>query len=316
MRLENPILVRTLFAGAILALFVGSWAGKSSLRPTRAVPELPLGAAPRRIVSMAPSVTEMLFALELGDRVVGVTRYCNYPGAAAERPRVGGHLDPNLEAILRLRPDLVVVLDEQQDLAEALHKLGGRTLTVSDNSVEQILDAIATLGHRGGAAPRAEELVADLRARILAVRRRTAGLPRATVLVVIDRALDAGTIEDAYVAGHDEYFEQLIEMAGGRNAYRGPAIPYPVVSVEGMIRIAPEVILDLAAGRAGDRAEEVMADWRRFPQIDAVARGRVYALHADYAIIPGPRFILLLEALAERIHGQAQHAPNSPKATP
>lgn len=296
------MLARALVAGAIVALFAGTWAGKSRLSREIALPELPPGEVPQRIVSMAPSLTEMLFALDLGDRVVGVTRYCNYPVEAAELPRVGGHLDPNLEAIARLRPDLVVVLEEQQDLAETLGKLALRSVTVSDDSVEQILDTIAILGERCNATLRARELVSNLNARMEAVRRRTAELPRPAVLVVIDRALDAGTIEDAYVAGRDDYFEHLIELAGGRNAYRGPAIPYPVVSVEGIIGISPEVIIDLAAGRIANHAEQAIADWQRFPQIDAVARHRVYALTADYAMIPGPRFVLLLEALAERIH--------------
>ena len=273
------------------------------------MPPASSNAMPQHIVSMAPSVTEMLFALDLGDRVVGVTRYCNYPDAVAGLPRVGGHFDPNFEAIVRLRPELVVLLDAHRDLAGALHKLGVRTLTVSDKSVEHILGAITTLGAHCNAVARAEALVNDLHARMAAVRRRTADLPRPSVLVVLDRPLDSATIVDAYVAGHDDYFESLIEMAGGRNAYRGPAIAYPVVSVEGIIRIAPEVIIDLAAGREADRDERPMADWRRFPQIDAVAHNRVHALTGDYAVIPGPRFVLLLEALAERIHPPREPFP-------
>ncbi len=296
------MLAPCLLAGTIFAIFVASWGVKANLPRKDSLPKKPPAAAPRRIVSMAPSVTEMLFALELGDRVVGVTRYCNYPEEAARLPRVGGHLDPNLEAIVRLRPDLVVVLDEQQELAGALAKLAVPSVALGDSSVEQILDAIETLGAQCRATEAAEQLIDDLRTRMAAVQQRSAALPRPSVLVVIDRALDTGTIEDVYIAGRDAYFEQLIEMAGGRNAYRGPAIPYPVVSVEGIIRIAPEVIIDLAAGRDPDRAEQAMADWQRFPQIDAVARKRLYALTADYAVIPGPRFVLLLEALAERIH--------------
>ena len=295
------MLAPSLLAGAIFAVFVASWGVKAILPRREALPEQPRAAAPRRIVSMAPSVTEMLFALDLGDRVVGVTRYCNYPADVAALPRVGGHLDPNTEAIVRLRPDLVVVLDQQQELAEALQKLAVRTVAVGDSSVERILEAIETLGVQCRAAEAAEELIGDLRTRMTAVQQRSGGLPRPPVLVVIDRSLDTGTIEDVYIAGRDAYFEQLIEMAGGRNAYRGPPVPYPVVSVEGIIRIAPEVIIDLAAGRDPDRAEQAMADWRRFPQIEAVARNRLYALTADYAMIPGPRFVLLLEALAERI---------------
>ncbi|MDZ7620025.1 MAG: ABC transporter substrate-binding protein, partial [Patescibacteria group bacterium] len=111
-----------------------------------------------------------------------------------------------------------------------------------------------------------------------------------------------GTIEDAYVVGRDDYFESLITMAGGRNTYRGPEIPYPVVSIEGIIRMAPDVIIDLAAGWAGDGSEQALSDWRHFPQVAAVRHNRLHALTADYAMVPGPRFILLLEAIAERIH--------------
>ncbi len=298
----NIMLPRTLLVFATIALFAGSWLGKSGLSRPNAATEPFAQAVPRRIVSMAPSVTEMLFALGLGEHVVGVTRYCNYPTEVAGLPRVGGHLDPNLEAILLLRPDMVVVLEEQRDLSEALAKLAMRSLVLNNNGVEPILASIVTLGEQCGEERRAEELVRELRRRMVAVQRRTAGRPRPTVLVVIDRALETGLLEDAYVAGRDDYFEHLIEMAGGRNAYRGIAMPYPVVSIEGILRIAPEVIIDLAAGRAEGQIDQAMAAWQRFPQIEAVRQGRVHALAADYAMIPGPRFVLLLEALAERIH--------------
>lgn len=298
----RPTLANAAIASVIVALFVGSWLAKAGLLQPSAVSRLAPGFAPSRIVSMTPGITETLFALGLGDRVVGVTRFCNFPAEVAELPRVGGHFDPNLEAILRLRPDLVVVLDEQRDLAESLNKLALRTLTVGDDSIEQILNAITTLGTHCNATVQAGNLVNDLRSRMRSIQQRAAGRPRPSVLVVIDRSLDTGTIEDLFVAGRDDYFESLIAMAGGQNAYHGPAVPYPVVSIEGIIRMAPDVIIDLAAGWAGDRSEQALTDWRHFPQIAAVRHERVYALTADYAAIPGPRFILLLESLAERIH--------------
>lgn len=287
---------------AIVALFVGSWFAKASLPEPSRPPHRLIGHTPSRIVSMAPSITETLFALGLGQRVVGVTRFCSFPAEVAELPRVGGHLDPNLEAILRLRPDLVVVMTEQGDLADSLNKLGVRTLAVGDDSVEQVLDTITTLGTHCGVTEQATALVDNLQSRMQAIENRTTGRRRPSVLIVIDRSLGAGTIEDAFVAGRDDYFESLIAMAGGRNAYRGPEIPYPVVSIEGIIRMAPDVIIDLAAGWAGDGSEQALTDWRHFPQVAAVRHNRLHALTADYAMVPGPRFILLLEALADRIH--------------
>jgi iron complex transport system substrate-binding protein len=257
---------------------------------------------PERIVSMAPNVTEILFALGLGDRVVGVTRYCAYPPEAAGLPKVGGHLDPNLEAIVAQRPDLVVLLDEQRETIAALRKLGVPVLAIRDNSVEEILTAIRSVGERCRAEATAQELIADLRRRIHTVEQHTAGLPRPRVLVVIDRSVDVGTIEDVYVAGHDGYFDHLVAMAGGQNAYRGPRVAYPVVSIEGIVSMAPEVIIDLPAGEPQNADGRALADWQHCPQVPAVSRQQVYALRADYARIPGPRFILLLEALADRIH--------------
>lgn len=300
----RPTLTNATIASAIIALFVGSWFAKASLPDPGVLPEPQAGNPPSRIVSMAPGITETLFALGLGQRVVGVTRFCNFPAEVAKLPRVGGHLDPNLEAILRLRPDLVVVMTEQGDLAEALNKLGVRTLSVSDDSVKQVLDTITTLGTRCGVTEQATALVDSLQCRMQAIRKCITGRRRPSVLIVLDRSLGTGTIEDAYVAGRDDYFESLIAMAGGRNAYRGPEIPYPVVSIEGIIRMAPDVIIDLAAGWADDGSEQALTDWRHFPQIAAVRHNRIHALTADYAMVPGPRFILLLEALAERIHAE------------
>jgi iron complex transport system substrate-binding protein len=299
----RPTLTNATIASAIIALFVGSWFAKASLpQPYRLAN--PLAGTPSRIVSMAPGITETLFALGLGERVVGVTRFCTFPAEVAELPRAGGHLDPNLEAILRLRPDLVVVLDEQRDLAETLDKLAVRTLIVGDDTIEQVLDTITTLGEHCNATEQATALVDSLQSRMQAIENRTTGRSRPSVLIVLDRSLGTGTIEDTFVAGRDDYFESLITMAGGRNAYRGPAIPYPVVSIEGIIRMAPDVIIDLAAGWAGHRSEQALADWRHFLQVAAVRHNRIHALTADYATIPGPRFILLLEALAERIHAE------------
>lgn len=271
----------------------------------------PASGSPRRIVSMAPNLTETLFTLSLGDRVVGVTRYCLHPPAAAERattlgeqrPTIGGHLDPNFEAVVTLRPDLVVLLREQADLVDSFAKLGIPTLTVSDNGLPEIYAAIERIGTACGAADRAQRLVDDMRRRVQRIKQRTAGLPRPRVLLVIDRTQGTGAIEDAYVVGSDAYMERLVHLAGGQNAYRGPAVAYPVVSAEGLIHLDPEVIIDFSAATgAVNKGDDHLADWRTMPELSAVREGRIYALRQKGILLPGPRTVDLLEALAERIH--------------
>jgi len=288
----------------MIAVIVGVFA--ASLFARTQLGDAPLESAsdlPRRIVSMAPNLTETLFTLGLGGRVVGVTRYCLHPPAAAERAKIGGHLDPNFEAVVTLRPDLVVLLREQADLVDSFAKLGIPTLTVSDNGLPEIYTAIERIGTACGAPDRAQRLVDDMRCRVQRIEQRTAGRLRPRVLLVIDRTQGTGAIEDAYVVGSDAYMERLIHLAGGQNAYRGPAVAYPVVSAEGLIYLDPEVIIDFSAATgAVDNGGDHLADWQTMPELSAVREGRIYALRQQGILLPGPRTVDLLGALAKRIH--------------
>ena len=170
----------------VVAVFAASFLARAKLGPPPAAPPAPDGP-PRRIVSMAPSITETLFALGLGDRVVGTTSYCNHPPEAREKPRIGGFHDPNFEAVVALRPDLVVTLVEQQSARDALAILGIPVATVSHQTIDGILESIPALGDACGVQPRAEALAGELRARLARIARRTAGLRRPRVLIVVGR---------------------------------------------------------------------------------------------------------------------------------
>lgn len=291
-----------LLAVAIVALFAGShWARR---RLGADIPRQPPHTA-RRIIAMAPSVTEVLFALGLGDRVAGVTRYCSYPPEARQKPRVGGYMDPSFEAMVALRPDLVITLEgaEQQDLAFA--KLGLPLVVVCHKSVEGILESIATIGRVGGVSQRAERMVAELQARLERVRRKTAGLGRPRVMFSVDRTPGTGHVEDAYIAGADGHIDRIIEIAGGANAYSG-RVRFPVISSEGMLRMNPQVIVDMVPRLApGASKEQVRADWNELAGVEAVAHDRVYVVDEDYVSVPGPRVILFVEQLARLIHPEA-----------
>jgi len=307
-----------LIVGLIIAgVFVVSFSVRSCIiDPRPAGPaagesaRVSVSTPPSRIVSMAPNLTEILFTLGLGDRVVGVTRFCEYPAEAANRAKVGGHLDPNFEAVLALRPDLVVLLREQTDLVGSFAKLGIPTLLVSDNSLEEVHEAIKRIGRACDVEPRAERVLGTMKRQVARIQAATANRGRPRVLLVIDRTQNTGQIEDAFVAGSDPLFNDLIRLAGGRNAYRGPPIPFPVLSTEGLLRIDPEVIVDFSARvatdeQAGQGAAEQLHDWEGMQQLAAVRENRVYMLGGRGMLLPGPRTVRLLKALAERIHPEA-----------
>jgi len=290
-------------SGVILLVFAVCFAAKGWMA-SEAPPEVADARGPPRIVSMAPAVTETLFALGCGDRVAGVTQFCHYPPEAAGKPRIGGVLDPNFEAVMALRPDLVVMLDGLQSAQAAFDKLRVKTLAVPLGTVEGLLDAIPAIGRVCGAEASAERIVADIRARIARVERKTAGLPRPRVMVTIERTMGTGGLQDVYVGGRDGYFDKVIAMAGGENAYQEGQVRFPVVSAEGMLNMDPQVVIELFSSRtAGKHADEaLLADWQQLAEIEAVRQRRVYIVRDDFAFVPGPRFILLVEKFARLVH--------------
>ncbi|NQT40991.1 MAG: ABC transporter substrate-binding protein, partial [Planctomycetes bacterium] len=171
--LKTPMKTKATLVAIVVLVFVGSHLAKESLDGSTGPVAPPAPEDCRRIVSMAPSVTETLFALGLGDRVVGVTRYCKYPPEADEKDEVGGHFDPNFEAIVALRPDLVILLVEQEESRQALNSLGIATLVVRHKDIEGVLESISTIGRVCGAEETAGQLLADIAGRMEKIRRRS-----------------------------------------------------------------------------------------------------------------------------------------------
>ncbi len=257
-------------------------------------------ASVRRIVSLAPSVTQTLFALGAGDKLVGVTRYCTCP-PSARIARIGGFLDPNFEAIVRLKPDIVILTVGNQDTARKLNELGLRVLPVNQDTVSEIIDSVIEIGHAVGAEKSAERLVRDIRARIDKVKRRTRGLNRPSVLISIGRSLGGGAGE-IYVEGRGNFYDEIISIAGGRNAYQGKIINIPCLSLEGIARLNPDIIIDLAPNNEAEDAGRRLDEWSAMSQVPAVKNRRVYTLSGDYVLVPGPRFVETLEDAARVIH--------------
>ncbi len=275
------------------------------------------GAVPQRVVSLAPSITETLFALGLGDRVVGVTDFCRHPPEVAQLPKVGGYLNPSVEAVLRLRPDLVVVPAGAQQWQELFDRFSLRVLEVDHRNLEGVFASFETLGRVFAVEQRGREAAAALRARLDRTAERCRGRPRPRVLLVIDRTIEENRLRDVYVAGDDGFLDQAIELAGGENAAKHLGVPFPVLSSEGILRIDPDVIVDLvgdvSAAAAGQ--EVILSGWKQVAEVKAVRTGRVYIL-SDVPVVPGPRTPLLVERLARCFHPEIEpqtapelHAP-------
>ena len=276
--------------------------------PLSPSPPRPLDdAPPRRIVSLAPSITEVLFKLGLGNRVAGVTRYCDYPPEATEKPVVGGYFDVNYEMLLSLEADLVILLTEHQDALDRLEELGIKTLTVDHSRVTGILESVTAIANRSGEKERGVELRLALENRISKIRKGISPSPPLSpspprVLVAVGRLMNKSSGGEIFISGRDGFYDDLIALAGGVNAYREETLKFPAISDEGLVRLDPDIILEMVPDLAGEYDRESLMDlWRSKRGIRAVREGRVYILGEDYVVVPGPRFIDLLEDIAEII---------------
>ena len=261
-------------------------------------------ASVNRIVSLAPSVTETVFALGACDKLVGVTRYCDYPLAAKKIAKIGGYIDPSFEAIVRLKPDIVIITTGNSHTAKKLGELGLNVLMVDHNTVSGIIDSITRIGHTVGAETKADEIISDIRKRIEDVKQRTGGLKRPSVIISIGRSMGSG-IGEIYVAGKDNIYDEIIGIIGGRNAYDSEIFKTPSLSGEGITRLNPDVIIDLAPDKQKKDVEKSISEWNMLSNVSAVKNKSVYALAGDYVVIPGPRFINTLEDAAKVVHPEA-----------
>lgn len=260
----------------------------------------PTGAQgiPRRIVSLAPSVTEVLFEAGLGPRVVGVTSYCRFPREVLALPKVGGYLTPSYEALVSLRADLVVTLPEQADLEPRLTALRIPILRVDHRRLEGIVHSIEQLGQRCGAEARAKPAADGLRATLAGVKRVAAG-QRPSVLICFGRAEDFRRLT---AAAPGTVHDDLITEAGGANVLTSRSIAYPTLSAESLMRLNPDVIIEFSS--TGTDAGALRRQWDRLNSLRAVTNGRVYVFTGEFLSVPGPRFVRLADTIARSIRGE------------
>ncbi|MGH7232991.1 MAG: ABC transporter substrate-binding protein [Nitrospiraceae bacterium] len=254
-----------------------------------------LAKAPVRIVSLAPSVTEMLFAIGLDQEIVGVTQFCDYPPEARGKPKVG-YSNPNIESLVALKPDLVVAPREflRSDTLGKLEQLKIAAFILEAKTIEDIPSHIQTLGRMLERSPAADLVATEMRQRIAAIKTRTQALPRPRLLYVLNS-------QPLISVGPGSFIHQLIELAGGANVAAGAKTPYPRLNMEEVIKQDPEIILFPVGSNEGvpDREQE---GWRRWETLSAVKQGRFHRIAGDLLNRPGPRIVQGVETLAAIIH--------------
>jgi iron complex transport system substrate-binding protein len=259
---------------------------------------------PQRIISMAPSVTETLFQLGLGEKVAGVTRYCNYPPAVKNIAKIGGYVDPSYEQILALQPDLIIVLTSHRDVKKELEKLHVPALTVPHKTLEDTHLAIQLIGETCGAQEEAEDLLADIASRTEAIHQAVEGSKKPKVLICIGRYTSGDQLSGMYMAGQDGFYSEMIRIAGGVNACDDEKVVYPQLSPEGVMTLNPDVIIDLVSDlqATGKTTGQLASQWDVLPAVNAVKNNRVHVVTGGYALRPGPRYIAFVEQLASFLH--------------
>lgn len=255
----------------------------------------PVHAGAHRIISLAPSITEVLFALGVGSRVVGVSTYCDYPPEAAQVDKVGTFLAPNIERIIAKKPDLIIAVPSpaNRNAVESVRELGLRVLVVDPESVVSIFEAVTTIANAVGVPEAGSALRDRVQARLAAVRARLEGVTTRSVLMAVDH-------RPLIVAGSGTYQDELITLAGGSNLGRQAGSHWPHVGIEFVVAQAPEVIVDTTMG--SDEAVKPTDFWDPFTTIPAVREKRIHGARAFVLLRPGPRVAEGVETMAQFIH--------------
>ena len=278
----------------ILAALV-LWGARPETLQERASP-------PMRIVSLVPALTEMLFAIGAGPQVIAVSSYDEFPPEVKSLPRVGALLDPDMERILALRPDLVVSYGSQTDVQAQLARAKIRVFSYRHAGLNGVFTTLKDLGVAVGRTADADRLARDIRSGLDAIQTRVRGRPKARTLLVFER--DPASLRGVYVSGGVGFLHDMLGIAGGVNVFADVARESVQPSVETMLARAPEVILEVRATGLLGPADMAQAKrvWGALASVPAVQHGRIQILNGEHLVVPGPRVVQGTEAFARALH--------------
>jgi len=258
-------------------------------------------ARPQRIISLVPALTEMLFAVGAGPQVVAVSSFDEYPPEVKNLERVGALLDPNLERILSLRPDLVAIYGSQQDLKTQLARASIPVYPYRHAGLADITTTIREIGERVGHAAEARAVIGRIETQLASIRARVGTAPRPRTLLVFGR--EAGALRGIYASGGTGFLHDMLEAAGGEDVFGDIKRESVQATTELILARKPEVILEIrsSASESGTPASEI-AVWRTLASVPAVRNNRVHFIVDPRTVVPGPRVAEATELLARALH--------------
>jgi iron complex transport system substrate-binding protein len=260
--------------------------------------------APKRIVSLVPALTEMLFAIGSGPQVVGVSSFDDFPPDVKSLPRVGALVDPDMERILTLRPDLVIVYGSQTDVETQLTRAGIRAYSYRHAGLAGVFSTIRDLGRTVGRTRESDQLVRQIQQRLDSIKTRVAKLPPVRTLLVFER--DLGSLRGLYASGGVGFMHDILGIVGGINVFADVSRESVQPSIETILARAPDLILEVRP--TGLPRQQIPAErrvWESVSSIPAVRKGRIHIVTDDYLVTPGPRVAQAAEAIARIIHPEA-----------
>ncbi len=264
---------------------------------------------PQRIVSTAPSITEMLYALGLGDRIVGVDRFSRFPAEAARKAQIGDYAAPNLEVIASLRPTLVIIPTNPVQLRQRLEALQLHVLELDQEGIPAIYKTFRQVGEVTGTTAKAESVIEIIRQQLTAIRAKASLLRPTRMMFVVGRT--PASLDGLMVVGQASYLNEIIEIAGGQNVFKDASAAYPKVSLEEILSRNPDVIVDMGEmadtiGVTDVQKRNVVGLWNRMASISAVRNHRVHAVASDIFVVPGPRVVQAAQEFFAILHPEAK----------
>jgi len=254
-----------------------------------------------RIICAAPSVTEFVYALGLGHKVIGVSDFSTHPLEARSQNRVGGLINPNKEKIIALQPDLLILQGQNDSIARLCEEHKIRFLAIEINSVKDIWKAIHRIGRELGVPEEAERLVTRIQAEVQAIRDLTRHRPVRRVFLTLGHT--PGDLTGLMTTGPKTFIHELVSMAGGENVFHDAMGMYPQISKESLIKRQPEVIIEaIPGGMAKEKLRLLKKDWSQLPMLPAVQAGQIHFLTEDFLLIPGTRIAQTVKRFAQIIH--------------
>ncbi|MDR3280858.1 MAG: helical backbone metal receptor [Synergistaceae bacterium] len=254
-----------------------------------------------RILSITPAGTEILYELGLGDRVVGVTKYCSWPPDARLKPNLGDMMHVNIEVVAGFSPDMVLISNMNSQIGERIASMGYKVVTVYQDNFDQICDSMIRVGTECGVPEIASSRVDELRKLVDAISIDPAGGTRPRVLVTVGRDPADTVLKKIHVAGRGSFYNDLITRAGAENAYN-QNVPYAQISREGLLRIDPDVVIELIGENGMDvPTGEIASQWKAVADLRAAQEGRVSVIKGDFTLRAGPRYPKILDAFIRAV---------------